>query len=87
MSTQDVSEIRATAKGIIQRSIQDATFAEQLRSNPRETVLEAGLPEAVVDDFIGNDLGMESEVSGYGPCTYTCIVVTCDITVDCGESV
>jgi hypothetical protein len=80
MSTQDQTQLHQTAKGIVQRAINDPAFAEQLRSDPRTTLLGAGMPESAVDDFITNDLGMEAEVAGYGQCSMTCIFVTCDVT-------
>jgi hypothetical protein len=86
MSTQDQSQVRETAKGIIQRAIQDPAFADQLRSDPAATLQSAGLPEEVVGDFITNDLGMEAEVAGYARCGWTCIIVTCDVSAQCGES-
>lgn len=65
------SQVREAAKGIIQRAINDAAFAEQLRADPHTTVLEAGVPEAAVDDFITYDLGIEPDVSGYIGCYVT----------------
>ena len=86
MSTQDQSQARESAKSVIQRAINDPAFADQLRSDPEETLKSAGFPEGAINDFIANDLGMEAEVSGYRGCEWTCIVITCDVTVSCGES-
>lgn len=74
MGTQDPRQIRAVAKGIIQRAINDGASAEQLRADPFATVLDAGFPEAMVDDFITHDLGMEAEVSGYMGCQVTSVL-------------
>jgi hypothetical protein len=83
MSTQDQTQLRDTAKGVVQRAINDPAFAEQLRSDPRATLLDAGMPEGYVDDFMVNDLGMEPEVAGYmrAECNgVTCILITCEVT-------
>jgi hypothetical protein len=83
MSGEDTNQVRVIAKGIAQRAIADPAFADRLRADPRATVLEAGLPEQVVDDFITHDLGLEAEVSGYHPlaCSQTCIIWTCAETI------
>jgi hypothetical protein len=53
------------ARQIIRQVVQDASFAETIRHDPRKTLLDAGFPEWAVEDFIANDLGLESDVQGY----------------------
>jgi hypothetical protein len=54
MNHQDIERARAVATGIIQRASEDAGFRDQLRADPRSTLLAEGLPEEMVDDLISN---------------------------------
>lgn len=65
MTAQRTDEARAIARTVIQRVVQDTAYAAHLRADPRATLLNAGLPEWAVDDFMIHDLGLEPEVSGY----------------------
>lgn len=65
METRDIASARGNARAIIQRIVQDPGFADQLRADPRATLLAAGFPDWAVDDFIANDLGLQSDVQGY----------------------
>lgn len=76
MDAQDLVQVRNVAKTIVRRAIKDEAFGNQLRSQPRTTVLEAGMPEQFVDDFIYNELGLEPDVGGYmiDKCVFTCFL-------------
>lgn len=65
MSIQHIEEARSIARTIIQRIVHEREFTEQLRNDPHATLLGAGFPDWAVDDFIANDLGLESDVQGY----------------------
>jgi hypothetical protein len=75
VSTQQPNEIRSqvreAARNIIRRVIDDPEYAGRLRSDPRAACVAAGVPEAAVDEFLANDLGIEAEVSGYLACYVT----------------
>jgi hypothetical protein len=49
---------------IAQRAAGDPAFMERLRNDPEETLLEAGLPEKAVGDYI-REAGLTAEVGGY----------------------
>lgn len=74
MDAQDVAQVRNVAKTVVRRAINDEAFGNQLRSQPRTTLLEAGMPEQFVDDFNSNELGLEPDVGGYmiDRCVFTC---------------
>lgn len=76
METRDIASARASAREIIQRIVQDATFANHLRRDPRAALLSTGFPDWAVDDFIANDLGLEADVTGYSidRCTVTSLI-------------
>lgn len=78
METRDVASARESAKAIIQRLVQDTGFAEHLRASPHATLLDAGLPDWAVDDFMTHDLGIEPEVAGYAVnnCSVTLLLGT-----------
>lgn len=65
------SQVREAARNIIRRVIDEPGFTEQLRADPRAACVAAGVPEAAVDEFLANDLGIEADVSGYMHCYVT----------------
>lgn len=65
MADPGVSDARMIARKIIQRIVADPAFADELRSNPYETVRAAGVPEWAVNEFVVHDLGIEPDVAGY----------------------
>lgn len=65
MTAQRTDEARAIARTVIQRVVHNPAYAAHLRADPRATLLNAGLPDWAVDDFMIYDLGIEPDVSGY----------------------
>lgn len=65
MTDLDIAGARSSARSIVRRLVGEPAFAEHLRANPHATLLDAGLPDWAVDDFVTHDLGIEPDVSGY----------------------
>jgi hypothetical protein len=65
METRDIASAHGSAEAIIQRMVKDAIFAKRLRSDPRSTLVDAGLALEAVDDVIAHDLGMAIKPSQY----------------------
>jgi hypothetical protein len=85
------TQLRQLAGGILQRAQEDDSFANQLRTDPRATLIAAGLPESAVDDFI-TEMQLDSDVSGYmfcggGGCTNWSTCLESDWDTACGVSV
>jgi hypothetical protein len=74
METRDIASARGNARAVIQRIVQDPGFADQLRADPRSTLLAGGFPNWAIDDFLTHDLGIEPEVAGYA--LHNCSVTT-----------
>lgn len=64
MSSSHQDRIRQKALEIAERASRDPAFMERLKSDPEETLLEAGLPEMAVADYI-REAGLTAEVGGY----------------------
>lgn len=66
MSNQrpSIEEIRATAASISQRAASDPNFLELLKNDPEQTLIDAGLHESVIREFI-REAGLTAEVAGY----------------------
>lgn len=64
MSSSYSDRIRQKAAQIAERAASDPAFMERLRNDPEETLLEAGLPEKAVGDYI-REAGLTAEVGGY----------------------
>jgi hypothetical protein len=73
-----IDEMRAVATQILARANRDPQFMEQLRSDPETVLLEAGLHESAIGDFI-REAGLSAEVEGYIledldiPCQVSCM--------------
>jgi hypothetical protein len=73
-----VDEIRAVAAQIVERANRDPQFMEQLRNDPETVLLDAGLHESAVGDFM-REASLTPEVEGYIledldiPCQYSCM--------------
>ncbi|MGA7731971.1 MAG: hypothetical protein WCD37_11965 [Chloroflexia bacterium] len=78
MVKPSVDEIRAVAAQIVERANRDPQFMEQLRNDPETVLLDAGLHESAVGDFM-RSAGLMPEVQGYiledldVPCQYSCL--------------
>jgi hypothetical protein len=64
MSSSYSDRIRQKAAQIAERAASDPAFMERLRHDPEETLLEAGLPERAVGDYM-REAGLTAEVGGY----------------------
>lgn len=64
MSSSHQERVRQKALEIAERASRDPAFMERLRNDPEETLLEAGLPEMAVGDYI-REAGLTAEVGGY----------------------
>lgn len=61
-------DVRQKADEIKSRMESDASFRQQVESNPEEALTGAGLPAKAVEDFLREG----AEVGGYRGCTSTC---------------
>lgn len=78
---QEADQVRGTLAGIAQRAKSDPTFMNQLRSNPQETLIASGVPEAAVGDVLREEGGL-GDVQGYMKCWFTCMTTnSCSLTV------
>ena len=74
----NVDEIRAVAASIAARAAGDPEFLAKLHSDPEQTLIEAGLHESAIGDFM-SEAGFTPEVAGYileeldMPCQYSCM--------------
>lgn len=77
----NVEQIRAIAATIAQRAASDPAFLELLTNDPEQTLVDAGLPESAISDYM-REAGLTPEVAGYileeldAPCQHTCMPVT-----------
>jgi hypothetical protein len=66
------------AARIAERAAGDPEFLAKLQTDPEETLIEAGLHESAVGDFM-REAGLSPEVAGYileeldAPCQYSCM--------------
>lgn len=66
MSSNNFEHIRAIARSLKQRLESDTHFREQIEEDPVKVLIDAGLPEDAIPDFL-QQTGI-SEVSGYMYC-------------------
>lgn len=77
----NIELIRATAAKIAQRAASDPRYLELLTNDPEQTLVDAGLPESAVRDYM-REAGLTPEVAGYileeldSFCAHTCMPVT-----------
>jgi len=62
----DVQAARSTAQSVVDRAKADAGFLQELRDDPERVLVEAGLPNRAIDEFM-SEQGLEPEVVGYFP--------------------
>lgn len=60
----DLSELRGKAQELVQRLQNDPAFRQQLEDNPIDVLLEAGLPERAIPDFL-RETNIPADVVGY----------------------
>lgn len=87
--------VRATIAAISKRAAEDAEYQQQLKANPRETLVAAGVPVALVEGVIAAD-AEEPDVHGYieiasdtGCNDFTCFTSNCPSTChfsNCGTT-
>jgi hypothetical protein len=70
-----LEEVRGRADVVLDRARSDADFRQRLRSDPRRTLSDAGIPEGALAD-----LGMELHVIPFDRCNYTCDRYSCIVT-------
>jgi len=90
----DVEAVRSTARSIVDRAKADPDFLQQLKDNPEGVLVESGLHERAIADFM-SEQGLEPQVRGYDPrgdhgcndltcwitwCPSSCAVSICDST-------
>ncbi|MDQ2984857.1 MAG: hypothetical protein M3R70_13195 [Actinomycetota bacterium] len=63
-------DVREKAQEILKRMESDASFREQVESDPEGALTGAGLPADAVEDFLRESA--TAEVAGYRGCTQTC---------------
>ena len=77
----DVEAVRSTARSIVDRAKADPDFLQQLKDDPERVLVEAGLHERALADFM-SEQGLEPEVRGYrGDHEGGCNDLTCWITL------
>ena len=74
--SDNLEQMRATARQLAERVQTDPAFKEQIRKDPVKTLAAAGLPENDIPDFL-RETGL-SDVAGYGPqfCLATCFFLS-----------
>jgi len=79
----DVEAVRSTARSIVDRAKADPDFLQQLKDDPEGVLLEAGLHERALADFMAEQ-GLEPQVQGYrgfdddhGCNDFTCWITWC----------
>lgn len=60
----EATQVRATAKEIVQRLQDEPAYRQQVKDNPVETLTSSGMPKEAVPLFL-QDIGADSEVAGY----------------------
>jgi hypothetical protein len=60
----DLEAVRSTARSIVDRAKTDPEYLLQLTDDPEPVLLEAGLPERAIAEFM-SEQGLEPEVVGY----------------------
>lgn len=63
MCSANLEQARITARNLARRVQQDSSFAEQLLQDPVSVLVQAGLPEEFVQEFL--ERTQISEVQGY----------------------
>ena len=75
---QQLQHIREKAQAISTRVKQDPAFAERMKANPRQTMLEEGIPSDAIGDLLNENMRGDDDVAGYQLCLdYTCIISRC----------
>lgn len=66
---------RSLLRTVIARATIDPIYMQQLRANPLQVLVEAGLPYDVIEDFL-RETGLQVEVAAYAVpgCATTCAV-------------
>src|SRR5262249_50727635 len=60
----DVEAVRSTARSSVDRAKSDPDFLQQLKDDPERVLVESGLHERAIVDFMAEQ-GLEPEVRGY----------------------
>jgi hypothetical protein len=77
---QDFAQVKTKISEIAARAKANPTYLQELRANPRQTLLAAGLPDGAVDDVLREE-GV-GDVQGYMKCWLTCMTTNgCSLTV------
>lgn len=76
----DRNELRAKAQELVQRLQNDPTFRQQLEDNPIDVLLEAGLPERSILDFL-RETNIPADVVGYDSTAESTCLDTCLATL------
>jgi hypothetical protein len=74
-----MDDVRRKAQAIIDRAKADPTFVQQVKATPEVALVEAGLAERAVHDFMAEQ-GYQPEVVGYAYCSTSCVDLTCIIS-------
>jgi hypothetical protein len=78
---QDFEQVRAKVGEIAAKAKGNPTYLQELRDNPRQTLVAAGLPDGAVDDVLREEGGL-GDVQGYMKCWLTCMTTNgCSLTV------
>lgn len=75
-SAQEMEELRGKVQAVLDRAKEESSYLDELKQNPQETLVAAGIPEAATGE-VAHELQLGSEVSGYMLCTGTCDRYTC----------
>jgi len=77
---QDFAQVKAKVNEIAARAKANPAYLQELRANPRQMLLAAGLPDGAVDDVLREE-GV-GDVQGYMKCWLTCMTTnSCSLTV------
>jgi hypothetical protein len=79
-SKQEYDSARVKLDAVVARAKGDGSYMQQIKANPRGTLLAAGLPDGMIDDVLREENA--GDVSGYMRCWFTCAITDhCSLTI------